>query len=69
MTRLFTAIEVAAFLHMTPAGVRRMARQGRIPHFKVGGRYRFDLAQISKATMNGGTHERTPGQVVQQICG
>ncbi len=67
--RLFTVSEVADFLHLSEHAVRAMAREGRLPAYKVGGLWRFDLAVIAKATMNGGTHERTPGQVVQQICG
>jgi len=68
MTRLYTASETAAFLHITPHGVRKMAREGRIPAHRVGGQWRFDINEISKETL-GRSHERTTGEVVRQVCG
>lgn len=68
MTRLYTASETAAFLHVTPAAVRKMARQGRIPAHRVGGQWRFDINEVAKATL-GRSDERTTGEVVRQVCG
>ncbi len=38
--------ELAAYLHLTPQQVQRMADRGRIPGRKVGGQWRFNEAEI-----------------------
>jgi len=37
---------LAAYLHLTPAQVRKMADRGRLPGRKVGGQWRFPSAEI-----------------------
>lgn len=68
MRRLYTADETAAFLHVTPAAVRKMARQGRIPAHRVGDLWRFDIGEVAKATL-GRSDERTTGEMVRQVRG
>lgn len=40
--RALTAEELAERLHVTPAMVRKLAREGRLPSFRVGSAVRFD---------------------------
>jgi excisionase family DNA binding protein len=44
-----TAHEIAARFRVTAPSVRRWARQGIVPAFKVGGTYRFDLTAVEEA--------------------
>ncbi|MGH9691153.1 MAG: helix-turn-helix domain-containing protein [Candidatus Acidiferrales bacterium] len=43
---MLTVKEVAAYLGFHPETVRQMARDGRLPHLKVGNRLRFRPDQI-----------------------
>lgn len=43
---ILTAEEVAEFLRIHPYTVRRLARAGKLPGFRVGGQWRFDKKQI-----------------------
>jgi excisionase family DNA binding protein len=43
-----TIRDVAEFLKVTEKTIYRMAADGRIPGFKVGGTWRFDKADIEK---------------------
>jgi PTS system nitrogen regulatory IIA component len=42
----FDLASLAAFLHVTPEQVRRMAERGRIPARRVGGNWKFSRAEI-----------------------
>lgn len=44
-----TADEVAARFRVTPQSVRVWARQGKIPAFRLGTQYRFDLDAVEEA--------------------
>jgi len=44
-----TAREIAARFRVSAPSVRRWARQGIVPAFKVGSTYRFDLAAVEEA--------------------
>ena len=44
-----TAHEIAARFRVTAPSVRRWARQGIVPAFKIGSTYRFDLAAVEEA--------------------
>ena len=48
-TRGATAEEVAASFRVTSASVRKWAREGRIPSFKAGTVFRFDLDAVERA--------------------
>lgn len=41
-TPLLTATGLAELLSVDPSHVRKLCRDGRLSHFKVGGTYRFD---------------------------
>ncbi|MBI3318806.1 MAG: helix-turn-helix domain-containing protein [Candidatus Omnitrophica bacterium] len=55
---ILTIDQVADFLHLHPMTVYRLAKEGKLPGFKVGGRWRFrqdaleawmaDRAQVAK---------------------
>ena len=45
--------EVSEYLRIHPYTVRRLAREGKIPCFKVGGQWRFDIEEIIKYTKKG----------------
>lgn len=42
----YTAEEVAKALKLHPYTVRRLCREGKIPCFKFGGQWRFDIQEI-----------------------
>jgi len=44
-----TAEEIAARFKVTAQSVRAWARAGRIPAYRAGTRFRFDLAEVEKA--------------------
>lgn len=41
-----TASEVAALFRLTPQGVTKLARAGKIPGFQLGREWRFNRAEI-----------------------
>ena len=43
---VMTAEEIAEYLRIHPYTVRRLARAGKLPGFKVGGQWRFNRNQI-----------------------
>lgn len=45
-TPRLTAEETARWLRLAPCTVRRLARWGRIPAMRVGGRWTFSIAEI-----------------------
>ena len=45
---VLTAEEVAEYLRIHPYTVRRLARDGKLPGFKVGGQWRFNNEEIKK---------------------
>lgn len=44
----YTIDEVAESLKLHPYTVRRLCREKKIPAFKFGGQWRFDLKEIEK---------------------
>ena len=42
----YTAEEIAKYLRVHPYTVKRLARAGKIPGFKVGDKWRFDVQEI-----------------------
>ena len=46
--RILTTAEVAEYLHVSLNTVHRLARDGRIPAFKIGRDYRFGRDAIEK---------------------
>ena len=45
---ILTAQEVATYLRVHPYTVKRLARAGKLPGFKVGGQWRFKKKSIEK---------------------
>jgi excisionase family DNA binding protein len=52
LTEAYTAEEIAKYLKLHPYTIRRLAREKKIPGFKVGGQWRFDKSEIQKRTTN-----------------
>jgi len=50
----YTAEEIASYLRVHPYTVKRLARAGKIPGFKVGGQWRFDVKEIEEWKKNQG---------------
>jgi excisionase family DNA binding protein len=48
MDSLFTVTQVAQILQVHPKTVYSWCERGEMPHFKIGGRLRFDPAQVTK---------------------
>ena len=55
---VLTAEEVAEYLRIHPYTVRRLARAGKLPGFKVGGQWRFDKKKFEGWCENKGTKGR-----------
>jgi excisionase family DNA binding protein len=45
---------LAGYLHCHPSTIYRLARQGKIPHFRLGGGFRFKKAAIDEWIASGG---------------
>lgn len=50
MDRLYTTEEIAEVLNMAVTGVRKMAREGRLPAYRIGKHWRFDLKEVLEVT-------------------
>ncbi len=48
--KVLTAEEVARYLRIHPYTVKRLARTGKLPGFKVGGQWRFHKAEINNGS-------------------
>ncbi len=48
MRTTYLVEEVSEYLRFHPHTIRRLARQGKIPAFKVGGQWRFDVKTINE---------------------
>ena len=46
MSGTYTAEEIARYLRVHPYTVKRLARAGKIPGFKIGEQWRFDTKEI-----------------------
>ena len=55
----FTVEELAKYLKLHTFTVRRLAREGKIPSFKAGGQWRFDLREIEEWKNNQRTKIQT----------
>jgi excisionase family DNA binding protein len=58
LIRILTLPEVAQYLHVHPSTIYRLLKTGRIPAWRIGSDWRFDLAAIDRWRMNGGTQQR-----------
>ncbi|NCU33123.1 MAG: DNA-binding protein [Candidatus Moranbacteria bacterium] len=54
----YTADEIAEYLRVHPYTVKRLARAGKIPGFKVGEQWRFDVQEIEEWKKNHGKVEK-----------
>ena len=55
LVKAFTSEEMAEYLRLYPYTIRRLAREGKIPAFRVGGQWRFRKDEIddwSKTPVN-----------------
>ena len=57
-TGTYTADEIAQYLRVHPYTVKRLARTGKIPGFKVGDQWRFDVQEIEDWKKNQGKAEK-----------
>ena len=48
----FTVEELAAYFKLHEYTIRRLAREEKIPSFKAGGQWRFDLKEIEEWKKN-----------------
>lgn len=46
LAETYTAEEIAKYLKLHPYTIRRLAREHKIPAFRVGGQWRFDTQEI-----------------------
>ena len=59
MGETYTAEEIARYLRVHPYTVKRLARAGKIPGFKVGEQWRFDTKEIEEGRKNQGERRIT----------
>lgn len=50
--KTYTVEEIAEALKLHPYTVRRLCREGKIPAFKAGGQWRFDLGEVENWVKN-----------------
>jgi excisionase family DNA binding protein len=43
---VWSCLEAANFLHLHPATIKRMAREGKLPAFRIGNRWRFRPSEL-----------------------
>ena len=55
----YTAEEIATYLRVHPYTVKRLARAGKIPGFRVGYQWRFDVKEIEEWKRNQGKPKPT----------
>lgn len=48
LVEAYTADEIAKYLKLHPYTIRRLARENKIPSFRVGGQWRFRRDDIDK---------------------
>jgi excisionase family DNA binding protein len=56
MSKIITTKELADYLKLTQVTIYKYANEGKIPGFKVGSRWRFDLDQIDDL-LRGNSHD------------
>ncbi|MFA5361784.1 MAG: helix-turn-helix domain-containing protein [Candidatus Omnitrophota bacterium] len=64
LVKAFNAEEIAEYLRLHPYTIRRLAREGKIPAFRAGGRWRFrkdDIDQWSKSYPFAHGNKKTKG--------
>jgi len=52
LTEAYTTEEIAKHLKLHPYTIRRLAREKKIPAFRVGGQWRFRKDEIDKWSKN-----------------
>jgi len=52
LAEAYTAEEIAKYLKLHPYTIRRLAREKKIPAFRVGGQWRFRKDEIDKWSRN-----------------
>jgi excisionase family DNA binding protein len=52
LVKAFTAEEIAEYLRLHPYTVRKLAREKKIPAFRVGGQWRFRKDEIDSWSKN-----------------
>ena len=55
MTPLLSSKQLAETLQISEEQVRRLTREGSLPHHRIGGVFRYDLETVKAATRAGGT--------------
>jgi len=56
--KTYTAEEIAQYLRVHPYTVKRLAREGKIPGFKVGDQWRFDVQEMDDWKKNQGKSKK-----------
>lgn len=54
LSEAYTAEEIAKYLKLHPYTIRRLAREKKVPAFRVGGQWRFRKDEIDEWSRNGG---------------
>lgn len=53
LSEAYTAEEIAKYLKLHPYTIRRLAREKKVPAFRVGGQWRFRKDEIDGWSRNG----------------
>lgn len=60
--KTLTVSELANYLKLHEYTVRRLAKKGKIPGFKAGGQWRFDVKEIEEWKRNQGQEKPVEGR-------
>ncbi len=52
--KVLTLAEVGVYLHVHPSTIHRLLRQGKLPGFRIGSDWRFNLEEIDRWRLRGG---------------
>jgi len=55
MENIVTAKELAGFLKLTEATIYKLVSSGKLPGFKIGDSWRFDMDEVMKMFRKNGT--------------
>jgi len=61
MPKVLTVEEAAAYLHVHRSTIYRLLRQGKLPGFRIGSDWRFNVEEIDRWRLRGGTPPDTRG--------
>ena len=69
IAKIMTTKEVAAYLRCHPSTIYKLLRQNRLPAFKVGSDYRFDIDALDVWSSQQASPAQVPEPQIKQLGG